>query len=467
MRNISHIKALIIVLVTLFTTGCAHKQLIDEGEDFNRQGRYELAVDTYKKALELKPNNRKTQQLLSFAQGQLDNWLDDLLIQADLAKKQGLKGRALVLYSKVAQLRRDSYAINQYKQLHSQLSKTSRYQIAIKYPNTLGSNLGQQLNDIQVISRADTKQSNQFNMKVTFAKPKFTTRKVNREASEQYISGIETITNPEFLHLRDDIGELRIHVHELNIEFDHLSAQIDHHLSQLSSLRKDREIAQLRLGNATPNSQNQSHWRQEVARLNKAINNAEQRLHAQRRELDGVDHSLSDSQRHLDEQLNTLSYLPPTIQQDVYSDYFYQVLDVTRTGAGKLTVTFNNKSHKSSTVTAKYTDETHEAHPQINLRYNPSKLISDSKLTAKYYQNVRTQAEKAIVIHAQQYRDNLRNAANQVADVDHQLENWVKYGLASSQGVDHNTARQMTNQLQLELGHVGEFPVNQLLHLFR
>ena len=365
MRNISHTRALIIILATLLTLGCAHKQLIDEGEDLNQQGRYELAVQTYKKALALKPNDRKTQQLLSFAQGQLDDWLDSLLTQADSAKRQDLKGRALILYAKVAQLRRDQYSINQYKQLHNQLSANSRYKVSIKYPSTLGANLGRQLKDIQVVDRADAKKKNQFNMKVTFTKPKFTTKKISREASQQYVSGIETIANPQYLHLQQDIAELRTYIHGLSVEFDHVRTEVDHNQNQLTSLTKDRQIAQLRLSNTTPNSQAYKNLRQEIERLNRAISKAEQRLNKQRRELDGIDHSLTDAKHQFDDQLNSLSYLPPTVQQDVYSDYFYPVLEVTRTGTGKVKVTFNNKSHKSTTVTANYTDESHEAHPQI------------------------------------------------------------------------------------------------------
>jgi flagellar biosynthesis chaperone FliJ len=466
MRNISQIRILLVLFFALITTGCAHKNLVEEGGDLNRQGRYELAVEKYTKALALKPKDRKTQQDLAFAQGELNFWLDGVLAQADAAKQQGLDGRALLLYSKVAQLRHDQHSLNQYKQLHRQLSDQSKYKIAINYPTTLGSNLGRSLSDVQVIMQAQNDMPNQFSVKLSYSKPQFTTGESQREKVKQYVSGTETVANPDYLHLQDDIANERDHINDFIGQYDHQRDDVDDQHRRVSNLRKDREIAQLKLGNATAGSNEYNKWRNEVNRLNTAVSKADQTLSNYQSQLDKLDHKIASAKKSLNEYLNALSYLPPTVEQDVYSDYLYLVKEVTRTGSGKLIVAFKDGSKKSKTVSVSYTDKGHDEHEIIGLGFNPIKLLSDKKLARKYNDKSRKEAEQAIARNATDYRNNLRDSANQMAGIDEKLEAWVRYGLSGQNGVDGYTAKQIRSQLQQEFGIAGEFEANKLLQLF-
>ena len=466
MRNVSNIRVLFILLVGLVTTGCAHKDLIDAGEDYNRQGRYELAVVKYSKALELKPNNKKTREKLAIAQLQLDLWLDDLLLDADAAKQNGLEGRALLLYSKVAKLRKAPHALAQYKLLHQQLGNDVRYKVAAQYPTTLGKNLGHRLKDIQIINKADESQSNQFAVKLSYSKPAFKTRTKLKDRTQSYVSGVETVANPDYLHLQDDIAQDRENVHNYAGQYDHLYSDVQASQRKLTSLRKDREIAQLKMGNAQPNSSTYQHWYSEVNRLNRLVSNAEQSLSNFQHEYDDIDHKLTSVKQQLSEHLNELSYLHPTAQQDVYSDYNYQIKEVTRMAVGKLTLAFAGEGSKLKNISASDTDIGHESHPTINLDFNPVKLKNESRLTSDYYSDARRQAEKSITRHMTDYRNNLRDKANQLSGTDERLEGWVRYGLSGAKGVDQGTARRMQNQLQQEFGIAGEFDINKLLHLY-
>ncbi len=466
MRTVSNIRVLFILFAGLVTTGCAHKDLIDAGEDYNRQGRYELAVAKYSKALELEPNNKKTRAKLNIAQLQLDLWLDDLLIEADAAKQNGLDGRALLLYSKVAKLRNEPDARGLYKQLHQQLGNNVRYKVAAKYPATLGKNLGHRLKDIQIINKADRNQSNQFTVKLSYSKPTFKTRTKLKDRSQSYVSGVETVANPDYLHLQDDIAQDRENVHNYAEQYDHLYSDVQAAQRKLTSLRKDREIAQLKMGNSQPNSSTYQHWHNEVYRLNGLVSNAEKSLSGFQHEYDDISHKLGSVKAQLSKHLSELSYLPPTAQQDVYSDYDYQIKEVTRLATGTLTLAFKGEGVKSKNISTSHTDIGHESHPTIDLDYNPVKLKPESRMTSDYYKEARKQAEKALTQHMTDYRNNLRDKANQLSGIDEKLEAWVRYGLSGEKGVDEGTARRMQSQLQQEFGIAGEFNINKLLHLY-
>lgn len=470
MHHINHtglIKYLFIILLTLVTTGCAHKELIDAAENFNRQGRYEQAVEQYQQALELKPDDNKTRQKLSDAQAQLDIWLDDVLSRAEAAKQDGLDGKALILFSKVAQLRRDQNALKQYKQLHQQLGNQSRYKVAIQSPKTLGDNVGRTLTDVQVINRANKTRSNEFTVKISHAKPSFNTYTEDLEKVKQYVSGVTAAPNPDYLHLQDDIVGEREHIHKLLSQLEHLQHDADNSHRQVDLLQKDLEIARLRWQQAPAGSAEQRRLQQEVAHYQQDLNQAQYDYEHEVEALDTVSHKLRKSEDNLTEHLNALSYLPPTVNQDVLSDYMYSVEEVTRSASAKVTISFNDEPSKSKTVAAEYTDEGHEEHPRIKLDFNPVKLISDKQLTRKYYDEARKEAEKAIADHADRYRSNLRNTANQLPGANQQMEGWVSYGVSSEKGVDGSTARRMQNQLYQELGYAGQFPINTLLHLFK
>ncbi|MFT4927848.1 MAG: hypothetical protein ACI8WB_003962 [Phenylobacterium sp.] len=479
MRYATQINCLLLLLSGLFTTGCAHKQLIDAGEDHNRQGRYEQAVDQYQQALDLKPDDHATRQKLANAQQELDIWLDDVHTQANAAKRQGLDGRALLLFSKVAQLRRDQAAISQYKQLHQQLASQYRYKIAIDAPATLGANLARTLPDVQVIAKTpshnntynntnnNTNPDNQFSVKISVDKPVFATSSKTLEKMQQYVSGVTAVPNPDYLHLQDDIAKQRQHIDQLSVQLDHEHEAVNNRARELNLWQKDLEIARLRVQQAPANSTQASRLQQEVNRVQQELNRVQQYYNRETKALDKTAAKLHHSKDGLIEQLNELSYLPPTRKEDILSDYFYPVEEVTRSASAKVTIRFNRQGAKSKNVTVSDSDESHDEQPLIKLAYNSIELISDKALGKNYYHKAREQAEQAIKRHALDYRDGLKNKANQMAGIDDKMEAWVHYGISSEKAIDSHTSQRMTSQLKQEFGVAGEFPINDLLHLFR
>jgi hypothetical protein len=466
MSTISSCKLLLLIVCGLIATGCAHKKLLKAGESFNSQGRYELAIENYKNALSIEADDQETQKKLKLAQQQLDLWLDKILKQGDIAKQKGLDGRALLLYSKVAKIRHDQYALTQYKKLHQQLSSQTRYKLAIKKSHGLGNNLAHSLTNVHLISKIEQSKGNHFSLQLTLSPPSFVTRSVMRDEKQQYVSGSKTIANPEYLQLQQQIVDTRKQLQQYADDADSQQEQLSHARRLVSALAKDLEIAQLKLANTAPNSSVQIRWQQEVTRVNTALKQAQQEVSRQRDGLDSVNHYFNLSEQKLSKQLDALSYLAPTAEQDVLDDYRYQIKQVTRTGSGQLTSTFSDGVTALKTVTASYTDDGHGKHPLIELKHNPVSLISDKKLRAQYYQNSTKQAEQDINNHFIDYRNNLKYKAEQTPGIDQKLEAWVLYGLCAKQGVDGQTADRMRNQLAHELGIAGEFDINQLLYMF-
>lgn len=453
-------------LCLFITTGCAHKRLIHAAEDFTQQGRYEQAVEKYQKALRLKPDDQVTRQKLDAAQQSLDLWLDKLLTQAQAAKQQGLDGRALLLFAKVAQLRRSATALNQYKQLHRQLSDRHSYQIAIDYPGTLGSNPGLAVADIRLIAQADSSKDNQFSVKISHKPATFSSISAREEKVQQYVSGTATIANPDYLHLQDDIVNQRAHVHQLAADYDHQLHLSDKQQRQLLSQQQALARAKQQLAKSNNNPPLRRHLQQDIERIEKALQSAQNSYDKTRKKLDRLDHTMVESQHQLNRYLDELSYLPPTVAQNVLSDYVYDIETVTRSAAGGMTLGFSNGVTQAKNVSVSDSDESHEAHKRIKLDFNPVTLMDDNELTDRYYQKVAEQAAQSIARHAAQYRDGLRDRANRQSGIDEKMEAWVRYGISAKDGVDDHTARQMTRQLQQEFGIAGEFGVNILLHLF-
>lgn len=467
---------LITIFVAVLTlSGCAHKRLIDDGEQHQQTGRYEQAVKSYQQALNIKPNDQKTQQKLAIAQQALDVWLDRLTVAALQAKNQNLPGRAMLLYSKVAQLRADQNAIQNYKALHQQILKQSRYHLFAQGPSQFGQQFAARIADVVITNNQNANSNNHFELSATISEPQFNTSSDSKTVTQSYISGYETVANPEFHALQDNIANNRDQLEHYQADYNIKLSGADHAHLQLVAVEKDLEIARLRLNQANPNTSNYNYWRNEINRLSHIADDKKHHYDDIRSQLDAINHRIEETRHEVDNNLNELSYIQPTVEQPVHAEHHYEVQQVTRTATGKLHVRFSadnnslfaNKSlRRSKTITAHDSDEGHQEQPLLNLSFNDINLQSDQQISRQFYANGKEQARIAIKQHLNDYRGHLREQANQVAGIDEQLEAGVIYGLSGSDGVDRPTATNMKNQLRQEFGIAGEFEINKLLYLF-
>lgn len=471
---------ILISLTLVLASGCAHQRLVDDGEELTNKGRYELAVQKYKKALELKPRDQKTRQKLEQAQYELDLWRDNLWAEADNAKDAGLHGRAMLLYSKVAQLSShnsniNSEVISEYKALHKTLKKQARYHLQVTNPQALGNSLGQQIADVIAIQQVDPQQTNHFRLKVHATNPELQTKSNIKEVTQSYVSGYETVANPEFHNLQNSIHDTRQELDSWQGDYEHKRVEYDRSHYHLVSLEKDLDIARLRRDQARPNSNNYNYWRNEVDRLSHLVTHHRKEYNAISHQLDEINHHITAERQRLDHDLNALSYLSPTVEQEVYSDHHYQIEQLTRLALGKVKVEFSGNSasnferknlKRQKNITASASDDTHEEQPVLGLEFDPVNLPSDANMRKKYFDKAREQARQAITKHMKDYRQHLKQQANNQIGIDDKLEAWIHYGLSSANGVDDSTARTMRRQLEQEFGITGEFEINRLLYLF-
>lgn len=465
-----------LMVATLLLSGCAHQRLIDDAEQHQQTGRYEQAVKSYKQALELKPNDKKTQQQLFIAQQALDSWLDNIHQAAINAENQNLPGRAMLLYSKVAELRPDQQAINSYKNLHQQLVSKARYHLYAKGPSQFGGQFAARINDVIITSNQNPQKNNHFVLNATISAPQFNSSSSQKTVTQSYISGYQTVANPKFHDLQNDIAHNREQLEHFQTDYDIKLGEADHAHLQLTNVEKDLEIARLRLNQANPNTSNYNYWRNEINRLSRIADDNKHYYDDIRSQLDAFSHQMEDKRAQIDSALNELSYINPTVEEPIHSDHSYEVTQVSRIATGKLNVAFkgsnnslfgNKDLRRSKTIKAQDSDESHQEQPVLDLPYNGIKLQSDQQISQQYYTNGKEQARVAIKQHLNDYRGHLREQANQVAGIDKQLEAGVIYGLSGSDGVDSPTARKMKNQLVQEFGIAGEFEINKLLYLFK
>lgn len=467
-------------LITLFIaalilSGCAHKQLIDDGEQYQQAGRFEQAVKSYQQALSIKPNDKKTQQKLTTAQQALNLWLDKIYSAAQQAQSQNLPGRAMLLYSKIAQLRADQNAIAQYKKLHQQLIKQSRYHLHAQGPSQFGDQFAARINNVIINRNNNPTANNHFTLNATISQPQFKTQSTQQVVTQSYISGYQTVANPQFHQLQHDIAHNREQLEQYQANYNNKLAEADHAHLALITVEKDLEIARLRLNQTDPNTSNYNYWRNEINRLSHIVDDKKHHYDDIRHQLDAINHQLEENRQQIDSALNELSYIEPTVEQPIHANHSYEVEQVTRTATGKLKVAFtghkqslfgNKNLRRSKTITASDSDQGHQQQPLLDLAFNDIALQSDQQISRQFYANAKAQARIAIEQHLNDYRSHLREQANQATGIDAQLEAGVIYGLSGSDGVDKPTANNMKNQLTQEFGIAGEFNINQLLYLF-
>ena len=280
---------------------------------------------------------------------------------------------------------------------------------------------------------------------------------------------------PEFHNLQDSINDARQELDSWQGDYEHKRVEYDRSHHHLVSLEKDLDIARLRRDQARPHSNNYNYWRNEVDRLSHLVTHHRKEYNAISHQLDEINHHITAERQRLDQDLNALSYLSPTVEQEVYSDHHYQVEQLTRLAQGKVKVEFSGNAisdfdrkslKRQKNITASASDDTHQEQPVLGLEFNPVNLPSDANMRKQYFDKAREQARQAITKHMKDYRQHLKQQANSQIGIDDKLEAWIYYGLSGADGVDDSTARTMQRQLEQEFGITGEFEINRLLYLF-
>ncbi|WP_020407813.1 hypothetical protein [Hahella ganghwensis] len=231
------------------------------------------------------------------------------------------------------------------------------------------------------------------------------------------------------------------------------------------SVEKDLRVVENKLSKldpGTPEYQQKKRERDdlqsEISRLNDRIRWAKDKIDQQRRDVDHAEHALEDL-------LIGFNHIPPTVWEDVISDYHYTRYIMRKTAVSTLVLNIDGQRREVPLEVASE-DDHYTDHPTIGLVGKPANLESDQVMTQRLNSEARIAAENQLKSMVYRYKQGLLFRANHAIDSDERFTGWVAHGVAGNPGVEDDVAAKMRAHLELELGKAGEFDINRLLTLY-
>lgn len=448
-----HRAYLSLFMIVTFLGGCAHTNILKQGDTYAEQGRYELAMVQYDQALQLKPGRDDTRDKFNLAQVGFQNWLKIINDAADVAYDRNRKGRALILYAKVlaAQSPGENHqAEARFQALHMALSDQSLLKVKASYPvPVFGHNIEADIADIIPLLNDYTGLPNQ--RKYSFALEVFDEKIVEKdeELIGEYISGTQIVRNPKIDHLQNQIHHINLEMRELRHDRKKYKRRIKDAEHTIGQIEDDHDDS-----TAPFKEQENKELKQAKAQLHRA----RRKFHKTIDELEGEEDLLYNTIHHLDE-------TPVTIDIDVYSPHSYFVTHSAYILQGEVLITTAGRTIHYPLEVAD-NDSYHDAQPLLDLNADPLVQISAEALGAELHASARTVALNFIRNEVQEYRAGLLTSAKGAIGTNSRFEKLVNYGLSGRNGVSKRISNQLEEELQADYGIAGEFQINRLLYGF-
>jgi len=452
----------------LILSGCAHKRLLNAGDDFIAQGQYQRALEKYQRALAEQPNNKNTLVKLKQAQNLFNIWLDKVESSAIQAEESHHFAKAQLLYAKLAKHRN----IQSYQQKQRDLRQNSlkhhgfKVQLSTRQPQ-LEQKFGQQLDHIAFIKDKKLSANNEIAMAFNLSKMNFSKQETSNLESKDYISHYQTIANPEYQHLQDDIIIQREAVKSLRVDVSGLQQLNNSQVNQLLLLEKDRQIALLTQDKTKTNSAEFYQLQTEVNDLTLSISQQQNINKQTDRKLAKGNKKVEKYEQQLDYLFQLLQKTPELAEEAVYAKYQYPVKTVQQLATAQLEMVINDNLNstyqRQHQLQVEYSDKSHKGHAQIALKKNTLQLKSQAQLSEMLYRKSREKITKLILNELDKYQQSIIAQANNVADISSQLDQWLIAGLISKQGLPSRTKQKVEQQLRAEFGQGGYIKVNELL----
>jgi len=443
-------------------SGCAHQNLIDAGQQLMTHQQYELAVEKFSAALEEEPNDKATLTQLSQAQNSLTQWANNLETQAAIAKQNQQPEKALLLYAKAFEITRSPQANQQYKALYQQLREQSMINVRLDINSTSVSE--------QVIDAIDglqlTSDQSATEIKFSQSNPIFEIEQSQLTVQTQYVSGSQIVANPQLLEMQHSLSHNQREQREnrRDIKSARRNASSLHNTQQqLSSKLSHIEMA------LTASSLTQA----KRSQLNSSLSSVQSSLTRVENQLQHAQSTLSSLRgqySHLVQDTNNLAHelahTPATMTVPVYSDYQYPVNQQVNSLTSTLYLSvFGHIRPADITVDSK--DQSHPAHPTINLAANSMQVASKAALTPLLIEQRNNVARRLLVELVDERKLGFFYQSKQTLNADEKLALLIKHGLITQQGAIEEVSEKIQQLLIMEYGLGGEFNVNQLLHLYR
>ncbi|OZG72625.1 hypothetical protein BTA51_13935 [Hahella sp. CCB-MM4] len=466
MQLIKLSRVLMSVLLVATVSGCAHHNLMEAGEDYTSQGRYELAMQAYQKALKLEPDDQETMDQFSQSRDRFNQWLTSVRQAADKSYAQDHRGKAMLLYGKIADATQDPTALTRYNEIHQEMADNHQLYIQLeKDPILFGNYLGEEINGLTLVHGSISHTPETSSVYIQRGPVRFHYQETESPEVGQYVSGQVPVDNPEYASLQQEASMHRHRVeHERNQLMTYRQDQKDLGRER-RSLEKDLRVVENKLSKLDPATSEyqqkkleQEDLRSKISGLNDRIRWTKDKIHEQRRD---VDHA----ERELEDILTGFDRIPPTIWEDVISDYHYTRYILSKTAESTLIVDIDGR-RREVPLEVVSEDDHYPDHPTISLAGKSANLESDQAMTQRLNNEARTTAENQLKSMVYQHKQGLLALANQANDSEERLTGWVAHGIAGNPGVENDVASKMRAHLELEFGKAGEFDINHLLTLY-
>jgi len=454
-----------LVLIVSFAStlaACAHQRHTGQANDYLQQGRYELAVREYQQALKLKSSNIDNRQRMKIAQAELDRWLAKVRAGADQAYDHQQLAKALLLYGKIVQLQSDPQSLGRYQQLLDQLTRQHALKVNLHYdPLLMGVNFADNLQGIDIQAG-----QNAVDIVIALTDYQSTNDYLESVQSQEYLSGIETLVNPNYLYTQNRIGENRVQVKKLR-------KKLKRHQSRKRSLNAAIERVQLTITQHTSALASENLQPDKYARLERALGKALQskvgfvaKREENQRALDKYQRRYHHAEHDLNEAYERLADLPPTVDQEVFDVYSYMLGTLRQSMSVDVLIEQQGRRHIQTAMFSR-SDSEHSGHPAIGLSDKDAIELSSRQMRAEANKSAATLAR----IYLQEQRDAHRHILalkrQRETHPAEQLELAVGYLLAGDQSRDATLESEVRLYLSREYGVAGEFPVHHLLNLYK
>ncbi|MDP2562747.1 hypothetical protein [Psychrobium sp. 1_MG-2023] len=461
--NRSRALSFFIVSAVLLLSGCAHKNYMESAENLMVSQQYELAVQEFTLALKEKPNDQLTRDKLTHAKSLLASWATDLLVKAQHAETNGQTAKALLLYAKVAQLTPNSSATSAYQRLYRELRDKSQIKVNIQPNNIyLDNTVAVNIDGLQVVNKRN---SNIKQLKFAQSNPIFEIQQSNSTALTQYISGSQTIANPDILDLQHQLADIKDDRYSIKRSVRKLTRQLNQHKKSLQQFTSRKQSLEMKLLATNLTTERKQSLERQLSDVNnehkyhkKQHEKAASRLTKQRKKLNKINHQ----QEHI---ADALIHTPPVVEVPVYTDYEYIQQHQTNTLTSVLYLTVN-KITRTAKVMVDSQDDSHPAHPIIGLAANPMEVLNKTALSPRLAQERVHIAQQLLTQLVDEQYLNYFYQAQQTNNIDEKFDSLVAHGLMKRAGANQDAASQLQQMLSLEFGQGAHFNINQLLHLY-
>ena len=460
----------ILVFLTVLSSGCTHKRLINAGDDYLTQGQYQHAFEKYQRAMNEKPDNVETQQKFEQTKILFEGWLDKVERSAIKAEQNNDFAKAQILYSKLAKHRQTSFYRQKQRELYQQNLKDFglKIKLAIAQPQ-LNQTFGHRLDKVKFINTLNTDKMNEIFLAFSIAKVDLSTQTHKDRQSAEYISGYDTIVNPQYQEIQHDIIDQRTYIKELRSQLWEFEQLDNAEYQELLLLKKDQEIAQLNLEKTSAGSSEFKALKKQISNLHIQI--SKQRLIRSKTEkqLLKTQKKIKKQERNLDNLFDISQHTPELADVPIFTEYQYSVKTVNQLAKSSLTYTVQKGDLANFTrehhLQVKYSDKSHAAHQQIELNKDPLLLKSNNELKQMLYVKGREKVIELILNEVDNYQQKLITTANNEVKISRQLNQWLVAGIVSNHDLPSGTSNKVKQELSAEFGQGGYFKINELLEV--